>query len=47
MDTIRMMMELELLKRGLDNSYWIACRKIEDMMAELKEQLKEERKDGC
>ena len=47
MDTIRMMMELELLKRSLDNHYFITSRKIEDMLEMLKENLKEERKDGC
>ena len=46
MDNISIMMELELLKRGLDNSYYIACRRIDALLEELKEQLKEDSADG-
>ena len=46
MDIISMMMDLELLQRSLDNQHYITSRKIEAMLAELNEQLKEERADG-
>lgn len=37
MDRVRMMMELELLKRSLENQHYITMRKIEDIFQELKE----------
>lgn len=44
MDKLDLMMELELLKRSLENSYTIAVWKIDRMFNELAAQVEEEKK---
>lgn len=46
MDNVSLMMELELLKRSLYNSYEIAIMKIDRILVQLRKEAQEEKENG-